>query len=331
MFTKKNILLLTGATLLFWGCQKIVHGYLSDRIFYQVNPFIVQQGVTTVSASLVTDGSTAPLHVKVLALRDSLGNDVDSILTKPGNIVTYTGTLTPADSTLALFNAKLKDSLVSPFNIAELGGRLQFTAATTYVPPGTYNMDLLVSNVRGERVLKNACAIQIIPLSTTSVIDYKSFRTTDPTGTKDLVRYENDDAYMQVDIDNEPSTDATSKIILKYVDKNGISFNPSKGEVKGWDLISPIATTYFPTLHMWAPYYPIQYTDSTIVQQIPYVNLSFPYFDLNSGYPASGGARIDYRISNTSDNAVYHTVLQFSLFTAGTYNITIHLNAIEHK
>lgn len=331
MRTNKIILFLVVSTVFFWSCQKIIHGYLSDRIFYQVNPFAVQQGVTTVSSSLVADGSTEPLHVKVLSLTDSLGNDADSLLTTPKTIVTYTGTLTPADSTLGLFNAKLKDSLVSPFNIAKIGGRLQFTAATAYVPAGSYHLDLQVSNVRGERVLKNACTIQIVPLSTTSVINYKSFRTTDPTGTKDLVRYENNDAYMHVDIENTPSTDATSKIILKYVDKNGIPFDPSKGEVKVWDAITPIATTYFPSLHMWAPYYPIQNTDSAIIQQIPYVNLSFPYFDLNPSNPAAGGARIDYRISNTSDNAMYHTVLVFALFTAGTYNITVHLNAIQHK
>ena len=167
MFNKRNILLLATSTLLAWGCQKIVHGYLSDRIFYQVNPFVVQQGVTTVSSSLVADGSTEPLHVKVISLKDSLGNDADSILNTPRNIVTYTGTLTPADSTIALLNAKLKDRYVRPFNIAEIGGRLQFTAATTYVPAGTYNMDLLVSNIRGSETLKNACQINITPLTNT--------------------------------------------------------------------------------------------------------------------------------------------------------------------
>ncbi|AYD47748.1 hypothetical protein [Arachidicoccus soli] len=119
-------------------------------------------------------------------------------------------------------------------------------------------------------------------------------------------------------------------LVVKFVDKNGMPFDPAKKEVTDWSN-DPAATTFFPKLHMWTPYYPMQFTDSTIVQQIPYVNLSFPYFDLNSSYPASGGARFDSRISNVSTNNILHTAIYVTLYTSGTYYITVHLNAIEHK
>lgn len=330
--TKFKIILLFPAILMMAGigCQKIIHGYLSDRIFYQVNPFVVQQGETTVSAPLVTDGSTEPLHVKVLSLKDSLGNDADSILTTPRTIVTYTGTLTPNDSTLDLFHAKLKDSSVAPFNIAKIGGRLQFTAATAYVPAGSYNIDLQVSNVHGVRVLKNACQIQIVPISTIYSVEFTSFRINDSTGKIQLARYDNNNTYMTVDVNHESSSDETSNIIVKFVDKNGVAFNPAAGEVADWSN-APATTTFFPKLHMWAPYYPIKYTDSTIIQEIPNVNLSFPYFDLNSTYPAIGGARFDSRISNTSTNNIIHTAIYFTLYTLGTYYITVHLNTVVRK
>lgn len=312
-----------------FACQKVVHGYLSDNIYYQVNPFIVQQGVTTVSSSLILNGSTAPLHVTLKSLRDSAGNNADSILRKPQTITTYTTALTSDDTTLALLKGKLKDSLVRPFNIAEIGGRLQFTAATLYVPAGKYTMDLSVSNVNGERDLKNACTIVITPLTNTYETGYFSYRPNDPVSNTQLFRTESDPFYSSFDINFQPASDFT-RIVLKFVDKNGKPFNPKNGEVSDWSNV-PKATTSFPKLSYWAPFYPAQQTDSTIVQQIPGIlGLNFPYFGLGN-YPAGGQCRIDNKITGLVSNQVIHTVMYFKLLTIGTYYITYHLNQDTHK
>ncbi|QES89121.1 hypothetical protein [Rhizosphaericola mali] len=329
--TKIKILAsLFSIALLGNSCQKIVHGYISDDIYYQVNPFDVQQGVTTVSAALVLNGSTAPLSVKLLSLTDSLGNDADSLLRTPYSIVTYKAPLLYTDTTLDQFNSKLNDSLVRPFNIAEIGGRLQFTSATSYVPTGRYNMDISVSNVNGERTIKNACQINIIPLSTTSTTGYFSYRTYDANGNL-IMRTESDPSYSSFDI-TYSETPGTSQIILKFVDKNGIPFNPNKGEVTDFSN-DPITTTYYPKLHYWAPYYAQKFTDSTIVQQLPNVTLSFPYFNLpNYGNATStDGVRIDNKITGISGVASVQTVMYFSLLAPGTYNITYHLLKDIHK
>ena len=317
------------ALLMGAGCAKTIHGYLSDDIYYQVNPFVVQQGVTTVSAALVLNGSSAPLHVKLSALLDSAGNNADSILMKPQSIITYKSPVTSDDTTLALLQAKINDSLVRPFNIAEIGGRLQFTAATSYVPTGTYTMDLTVSNINGERYMKNACTILMEPLTITSSTGYFSYRPNDPSGTTQLFRTESDPFYSSFDIQRE-ETQGETRIIQKFVDKNGVPFNPKAGEVSDWSNVAK-GTTSFPKLSYWAPFYAPVYTDSTIVTQLPNLPVSFPYFDLNATYSAGGGCRIDNKITGLSSNEVIHTVMYFNLFTVGTYTITYHLNQDTHK
>ncbi|MFT4203373.1 MAG: hypothetical protein QM610_05615 [Chitinophagaceae bacterium] len=309
------------------GCQKTVHGYLSDNIYYQVNPFEVQQGVTTVSASLILNGSTAPLHVELTALRDSAGNDADSILGTPRSIRTFTGTLDYTDSTLALFNAKLSDSLVRPFNIAEIGGRLQFTAATTYVPTGSYNMDLLVSNVNGERYIKDACEIDIIPVDNPYTINWRRTQIWDANKANVVSQWDND-ANIAIDVEYVSGT-ATAAIVYKFVDMNGVVFNPAEGEVKPW-------STSLPHLHNWAPYYPETYTDSTVVQQLPDAGIALPYYTtvlLDGGGTFSDvSCRVDYQIFNTTETLPVKSMTSLAYaITAGTFYVTVHLNNITHK
>lgn len=315
--------------LLFAGCQKVEHGYISDRIFYQVNPFYISQGVTAVSSSLVGDGSTAPLHVQVLALRDSLGHNADSLLTTPRSIVTYTSTLTYADSTIALMKAKLKDSLVRPFNIAEIGGRLQFTAATTFVPTGRYNLDIAVSNTRGTRVIQNACELIIQPLSRTYNLAYRRFGVYDTTGNTLVSNFDNQDEYCAMEIKHVSGT-PVSQIIYKWVDKNGVAFRPNKGEVTAW-------SAALPTLHNWSPFYPEVYGDSTISQQIPDVGLSMPYFNpirlANGNTFSDVSCRVDYKLSraSTTSNTILKSMTSLQYLTSGTYYVTVHLNSVVHR
>lgn len=319
---------LLGLATLISSCEKRERGYLSDHIYYQVDPFEVQQGVTTVSASLILNGSTAPLNVKLLSIRDSLGNNADSVLLKTYSIKTFTSPITNNDTTLAQLNAKINDSMVRPFNVAPIGGRLQFTAATAFVPSGNYNFDLQVSNVNGTTTLKDACKIILKPLDNPYSLGYTTYRENDITGETQLTRYDDDPTKLYVNATYQSS--AENKLIVKFVDKNGKAFSPKSGEVSDWSNESK-ATTYFPKLSYWAPYYPAEYTDTAIIQQLPSVNISFPYFDLNGSNAASDGARFDSKIKNLKSNRVLHTALVFSLSATGIYTLTFHLPQDEHK
>lgn len=331
MLKATYIKIFTGITFfsLLFSCQKIVHGYLSDDVFYQVNPFEVQQGVTTVSGPLILNGSTAPLSVEILSLTDAQGNDAKSVLTTPQTITTFKSPITSDDTTLDLLNSKIQDSSVSPFNIGAIGGRLQFTAATSYVPAGTYNLGIKISNVNGQKEIPNACSIIIKPLDTYYSVAYFSLRTNDATGTNQIARSDNDETDLSYSIDYSNSQ-SDNKIILKFVDKNGTLFDPKNGEVADWSNDSK-STTYFPKLQYWAPYYKTEYTDTALVQQLPNLSFSFPYFELNSSNSGADGARIDNLVKNTSNGNILHTVLQFKLYTKGIYTITVHLNKVLHK
>lgn len=308
------------AVLLYMtGCKKVQEGYISDNIFYLENPFYVQQGVTTTSSTIIGDGSTSPLHVKLLAVRDALGKNADSVLLKKDTILVYTGAVTYQDSTVAMLNAKLKDSAVAPFSVNSIGGRLQFTQATQYVDTGTYTIDVQVSNVKGQVTLQNACNIVITPQTTIDSIFYQAWTTSDAAGNF----YSQSAGDMGLTITWDPN--GAARIIYKWVDKNGTPFNPAAGEV--------IARTGRPTFRDWCPYYPEVKTDSTIEYQYPAGIPQMPAYSstvISDGSGWSGGICY-YQVSRThtdiGQNAnTVSTILYY--LTKGTYTVTYRLNTI---
>lgn len=314
------IALCTIALTVSMSCQKVEKGYLSDNIYYLQNPFTVQQGTTATSGTIVGDGSTSPLSVKLLAVRNELtGENADSMLLKKDTILVYKDAVTYQDSTLALLNAKLKDSAVAPFSVNPLGGRLQFTQASQFVDTGVYTIDVTVSNMRGTKTLNNACNLVITPLSTQDSLFYKSVTASNAaevfsslpsnTLTVTIVRY--------------PA--GPNKIVLKWLDKNGTAFDPAAGEI--------VARTGRPTFKDWNPYYPEVKTDTSIEYQYPAGIPQIPAYasTVISNGSSWGGGICYYRI------ALAHTDIQMAIntvstilyyVTQGTYIVTYSLNNI---
>jgi hypothetical protein len=255
-----------------------------------------------------------------------LGHNADSILTTPRTIVTYTGTVTYLDTTLDQLKAKLKDSLVSPFNIAEIGGRLQFTAATKYVPAGSYNMDISVTNVRDTKVIENACQINITGLGNTTNLLFKRLRYWD-NGTGDGGYNREDQGGITVDINYQPGTPQT-KVTYKFVDKNYQPFNPAAGDVTRFRVDWPV-------FENWCPYYKPVYTDSTIEYRVPDIGLSFPYYpntvingtSWNDNYTALCYYKIVAAANKKHQLIQALTSIQY--LAAGTYVVTIRVPDAE--
>jgi len=254
--------LVLGIVLLLQACEKIVHGYLSDRIFYQVNPFNVVQGQTAVSAALVTDGSTTPLHVTLLAFRDANGHNVDTAFTTPQKITTFSGNISYNDSTEEALRAKLKDSMVQPFNIAETGGRLQFTSATTAVTPGTYVMDISVSNVRGTKVIDSACTINLTPVEFYALPGAPYGYLFD---TATAAR-----AYNVPEITVTRDIAGPAVITFKWTDEDGKVFDPAAGEVR--------TRSGLASFQNWDPFYDVVLTDTAFQFKYPDHVPLFPVF-----------------------------------------------------
>lgn len=304
---------------LCWACQKITHGYLSDDVFYQVNPFYVQQGITTTSASLVSNGSTDPLNVKLLKITNAAtGADADSMFLRPQLIKTFVGSPTQDDSTLDLLNAKLKDSTVAPFSINPIGGRLQFTQANLFLDTGTYSMDIQISNVRGSRTLPGACQIIVMPVATIDTLTYQSWTY----GTVATGPFTPLPGTLPVTIQYVPAGD--DKIIFVWKDKNGNDFNPSAGEVT--------ARVQRPTFHDWDPYYPTVLTDTSIEYQYPDGIPTLPVYPNNSvGGIAWSGGIVYYQVAmaHTDVGLYINTVSSQQFFvTKGTYIVTYTLTNV---
>lgn len=318
-------IILIAATVLFTGiagCKKSEIGFLSDNVFYRANPIVVEQGKVTYSTPLEVDGSTAPLSVKLLDVRDkATGRSVIDSFLKEREITTFLGEITPADTSLEMINKKLTKKMVRPFNVAEIGGRLEFSAATKYLSVGTYEIDLQINNVKGSRTLVNACDIQIKAPMTTYEYIYKAW-TVSTIGTEIFGPAGGDPDFSITHDPNGPN-----EIILKWTDKFGTPYNPRLNEV-----IPRPGRPYFKN---WDPYYPEIKTDSTIVHQFPETGLPFPL--LNSVKADNGsewfGGICYYRVVGTANDLGVNVnpVFTVRFLSSGTYRLTFRLYNTVHN
>lgn len=313
---KISILAAAGFTL-FFACKRPEVGYLSDHIFYLVNPLRVEQGKTTYSSPIVGNGSSNPMQVKLTGARDEQGNDVLTEITTPRQIYTFVDQITYEDNTLEKLGQKIRDSLVTPFQVNSIGGRLEFSAATTYLPAGKFNIDVEVSNSKGTASLKDACEIELVPLETTHDIAYKRLNNQDGS------IYYTDDANVFVEVRHESGTEG-SWCIYKFLDKNGTPLNPAEGDIIRRSLTHP----YFSD---WNPYYPITATANSLIHQMPDYGITFPYYSVlyvGGSRWEDSNMRNDFRIPagrlKETDRDLFG-LISFKFYTSGTFTITTHL------
>src|SRR5688572_18502126 len=156
-----GFLLITIFTLL--GCKKTEQGYLSKVILYNPKTFVATKGRVSTSAPLLVDGSTNPIMVKLLGIRNFYTKQpADSILLKKYEIAVYKAEITQNDTTLEQINNKIGTAMYSVFNINSLGGRIEITPASNYIDTGTYEFDIEVSNPAGKRVVNNVGIVRIV-------------------------------------------------------------------------------------------------------------------------------------------------------------------------
>lgn len=295
------------------GCKKQASGFLSDNLYYLENPFSVAQGVTTVSASIVADGSTAPLKVSLLNVREKKsGKSADSVFLKPQQLTVFSGNVTYNDSTPETLKAKLKDSLVAPFSVNPIGGRLQFTGTSTFIPQGLYTMDIEVSNVRGMKKLTEVCDINIMPT------EYFVQTGTAYSYLNDTISQAR--VYFTPELTAKRDAAGPAVITIKWVDENGQVFNPLKSEV--------VARAGLASFQNWDPYYDVKLTDTAFVFQYPDKVPVFPVFNpaqIGSGVQADYWCYYRIPAANIAEpGQEYRLAFAFKLPNAvGTYNVTI--------
>jgi hypothetical protein len=309
------------STIAILSCNKIKTGFISDNIYYNVNPFTVAQGNTAVSAGLVIDGSTTPVNVKLLAVRNmATGEDAAKYLLTKDTVRIYKGNVTADDSTLALLGAKLKDSTLAPFSVNNIGGRLQFTQASKFVPVGSYNIDLQVSNVRGTRILNNACKINVVG-SIPDTISYIAYNHSDATYTN-FVGFPA--SSLNIKVTYKPG--GTDKIIYVWKDKNGKTWNPANGEIVG--------RPGRPNFADFDPYYPVVKTDTSLEYRYPGGVPVFPVFAIPKAYPGFNGGPYYYSIKGSANDtgAPVNTTFTIGFYlTKGTFVVTTIVTDVARK
>lgn len=311
-------------TVVFVCCKKTIQqGFLSNNLIYVPNPFVAVKGRTTTSGPMQVDGSTVPFNVKLLALRSKFGKPMDA-LEKEYEIAVYTGNLTEADSTVELVNKKIGTAMVKPIKINPIGGRIEVSPASNFIDTGTYTIDVEVSNVAGTKTKLNAADIRIVPATIPYEITAQS-ATSSPSNAEVFTTQSNYSVAI--------SRIATSqnRIIIKFVDKNGATFNPAAGQLTN--------RGDRPTFANYDPFYKEIKTDTAVVYEYPAKLPTFPLFPVTVAggiYNNLSYYRIPYT-ANTLDLNLNPTI-GFKLwpaegepFVSGTFIITAKLNFATKK
>ena len=317
----KKILIIPFCCILFLACEKTEIGFLSDRLFYRTNPFVAIKGRVTTGLPMETDGSTAPLSVTLLSIRDRSGQPAEK-LTKEYEIPIYKGEVLPTDTTLEMLSKKLGTAMYKPFNVNAIGGRLEVTPASVYADTGNYTFDLNVSNIKGSKTLNEIATVRLTPaqdsqivrqLATTSVPDQELVFVTQPAFVVSVQRIA-----------------GPNKIIVKFVDKNGAKFSPAAGEIMP-RVSLPVNLRY--EFKQYAPYYPEVKNDTAFIYEYPAKVPTFPLFTLNGAYTVSYRIPSRFNDLNLNINPEF-AVRLFPLdvpYVSGTWIITNRINFAAKK
>jgi hypothetical protein len=235
----KIALIITLVLSLAWACRKIEVGFLSSYIQYAVPVIYVPTGSALVSASLAKDGSTLPLKVEMLEIRNKETGQVATDLLTPRPLLVWKKVYDyKADKTEALIMAKLESKEIPSFELNDVSGQIRFNENTRFATGKKYEIDLRVSNIRGSKDFKGIGQVELLPFvpvvysgGTTITITDKAANTTFYTLVENIdVEKAGTSAICKLTKISDASAPGIT-VSLKVVDKNGVPFSPKKGEV----------------------------------------------------------------------------------------------------
>ena len=290
----KIVLAAIGFPVFFTACTKYQHGFLSPYVQYAVNEFSIIRGRVSTSYSLITDGSSIPLHVKWTHIYDSTGKVVDDIFSKKYPVAVWSAAYDPlTDKDYASIFAKRNIDSLPPIVVNESNGTISSNSASLNLPLGTYTMDLQVSNSSGTEELKNIMKIHIVdgkPLETApeqgafsiSLLNAGTSAGAGAAGGGNNGVLFNGANNPFVDFTVTRFADTPNVLIIKVTDGNGAVFNPKAGEIakRPASGLNPNP----PFLQNLQDYAPDTYvvTDTSIAIKFPLV--PFPIVSLGNGY-----------------------------------------------
>ncbi|WP_143309940.1 DUF5007 domain-containing protein [Chitinophaga vietnamensis] len=306
----------------FLSCKKVIPGYISDQIRYVDDTFRVPKGTyfTADSRSFQGDGTSYPLSVKLVDIRDLATGKSVKAFTDSQEILVFTRLFNPdTDTTVAQLNAIRTKQRVPPLQIVEKSGQLIVNNGSINIPDGNYTFDISVSNERGTKIFKNISVLQLYLLefqdNGKGCAWFKNNTTTSGDIGAPTMTYKklSNDGY---------------RVVLKVTDKNGTPFNPNAGELmKRGDR---------PLFESYSRFHPVQYTDTTMIcdfEVTPFPLKEVPGYGYLMYYRIpSSVVQIDPGVTPTPDR-IYSVNPRFAfrLLVPGTYEVTIKVPKVTRK
>ena len=159
----KNLIYIFFIAIGFASCLQPEVGYISDDIHALEDTVFVPRGSFMTSAAPAAEGSTYPLTWKITDVLDENGNSTD-VLFEKHEILIWTSSFNPdTDTTLELAEAKLELSDEPTLLLNEVSGQFAFTQASKFVENDIFNINVNVSNVRGDRQLDDFVVFKFLP------------------------------------------------------------------------------------------------------------------------------------------------------------------------
>ncbi|NML21987.1 DUF5007 domain-containing protein [Pseudoflavitalea sp. G-6-1-2] len=317
------IAVVVAALLVFIACKKVPVGYISSQVRYVSDTIRVPKGTnfSTDARGFEVDGSSYPISVKLLEVRDLATGKPVSFFTDKHDVTVFTALFDPnTDTTVELLNKKRKTESLAPVKMIEKSGQLMFNTGTIDIPNGNYTFDIQLNNGSGQRIFKDISTIQIQDIP---------FKVENSGGTA----WFQDNSTISGDIGVPTITfkklnNDGYQVRLKITDKTGTPFNPKAGElIKRGDR---------PTFETYAKFHPVQYTDTTMVcdfELTPFPMLEFPGYGYLMYYRIpSKFVTIDPGIT-TTPASIYSVNPRFAIrvLQTGTYEVTVKIPYVTRK
>jgi hypothetical protein len=323
--------------ILAWACKKIEVGFISDYIKYVVPAIKVTQGTYYVSPLLAPDGSTLPLNVELLEVRNKETGQVATDLITPRPVLIWTKPYNyKTDITEALVMAKLEKKDLPAFEVNEVSGQIIFNANTKFATGKKYEADLRISNVKGSKDYKGIAQIEMTPLTpvvytggTVITITDKAKNSTFWTFTENLAAHNAGTSAIFKVTKISNASDPGITVSLKVVDKNGVPFSPKKGEVQKMYPGSVLPVFDDTSINT-------EYNDDAIVFHFPV--LPFPFYTWYNTQPFMYYHIVDTAVGDISVpgyNPARAYYLKFrtnmKIFEPGTWEIKVIFPNVTHK
>ncbi len=322
---KRNIIFILGLITVIvvgYSCSKIEKGFLSGNVRYVNGTIYVQRGMAYVASDRIeTDGSTPPFSYKLLNLRDKetgqpapeeFFTEYEVQMFKSGMVFNA-----QTDTTVALLDAKREVVMTPPMVFNEVSGQLVFNRSSSNLPLGSYTFDIEMTNPKATRLFENMGEISVVE---PTVDDMFEVTYQAATGS---------DASETFFTTTAPQLSCTristegARVILKIVDKNGVPFNPSAGEV--------IRRGDRPTFESHVKFNPVMETDTALIcdyEVSPFPLTNYDDGSTDWGYLIYYRIPKEYAIVDGLQNVNVNPVFGFRVLMEGTFVVTVRLPSV---